>query len=333
MRPSSLLRTLSLKLISSKLSSSPVAPWPPVRTPFDRWIAAELDELRFPAFSRKTSAQWLSKALDLAVAALEMMARSEALAGPRLSAANRKLVEDYLEDVVDLLDACNGLRDRMEDIKEYTNLISTATHYLEGEHERGEGVIRRAMAALAACEAMEKRCAELKKCGSSLRKLGERIAAHGAPSCDETSTSAAADELHEALSGSRAVALLVIAATGIALSFRTRRGLPVVHSSKTAPWGAKLHELQKEVKEVFDARRRGGLVVLDELDAAASSARSLRDAISRRDRKELRVIVDLARRKCRESEERTRPLGEKVDELYRQLISIRVSLLGKLTET
>ncbi|CAL9099017.1 unnamed protein product [Musa textilis] len=333
MRPSSLLRTFSLKLISSKLSPSPVAPWPPVRTPFDRWIAAELDELRFPAFCRKTSAQWLSKALDLAVAALEMMARSVALAGPRLSAANRKLVEGYLEDVVDLLDACNGLRDRMDDIKEYTNLIATATHYLEGGHERGEGVIRRATAALAACEAMEKRCTDLKKCGSSLRKLGERIAAHGAPSCDETSTSAAADELHEALSGSRAVALLVVAATGIALSFRTRRGLPVVHSSKTAPWGAKLHELQKEVKEVFDARRRCGFVVLDELDAAASSARSLRDAISRRDRKELRIIVDLARRRCRESEERMRPLGEKVDELYRQLISIRVSLLGKLIET
>ncbi|WOL01580.1 hypothetical protein Cni_G10297 [Canna indica] len=314
MRPSSLLRTFSLNLISTKLSPSPVAPWPPVRTDFDRWLTSELAELRLVPFScgRYTSSLWLCKALDVAVAAQEMTAEFIASAGGRLSAttADRKLVDGYLEDVVELLDSCNGLRERLEDIEKYSGFISTALRYLEGRHERSEGAVRRAAAALAACEAMERRCAELEKCGSGLRKLGEKIAAydHAPPPSDQTRSS----ELQELLCGSRAVALLVVAALGIAVSFKTRRGLPVVQSSKAGPWGAKLHELHREVKEEFDKKRRGGLVVLDELDVAAGSARGLRDAIARRDLGEMRMLVELARRRGRELEERVRPLGEKL---------------------
>ncbi|XP_010910782.2 protein BPS1, chloroplastic-like [Elaeis guineensis] len=336
MRPSSLLRTISCKLPAS-FSHSPVTPWPPARTAFDRWLTSELDELRSNPFSldRFATAAWLSKALDLAVAVQHFTTKSIAGAhATNSSAIDRKMIDNYLDDDVELLDACNGLRERMDAIKQYVDRLSIALHWLEGEHEPSETSIKRAREALELCQLMEKRCSELEKCRSNLRRLGEKlvIITQSARPCEDVSNPRA--QLHEVLSGSRMVALLVAGMLGIALSFKPRRGIPSVQPCRsTASWMSSLHELQKEVREEFDRRRRrDGLVGLDELDAMAMAARSLGEIISRRGRgDQLKVAVDVFKRRCEEMERRVWPLEGKLDELYRQLIGIRVALLGMLT--
>lgn len=346
MRPSGSLlqRTLSLRLtLSHKLSPSPVSPWPPVRTAFDRWLMTELDELRLVPFSvsRYTSGHWLAKALDLTFASQRMTVRLLAApAGQSTTHGDRELIEGYADGVVELLDACNGLRERMGELGKYTGSMYVASHYLDQDprKERISSSVagRRATVALAECEATEKRCAELDKPRDfNLRKLGEKIAdnAELAPRNHQASTDASLAELREALSGTLAMTQLAVAVTGIAISFKTRRKLPAVQPGRQASgWGGKLQDLHKAVKEEFEKRRRGGAAVLDELEAAASCVRSLRRAVAHGDGREVGTSVRLARRSGPELEERMRSLGQKVDQVYRQLIRIRVMLLDKLTQ-
>ncbi|XP_074565095.1 uncharacterized protein LOC141821625 [Curcuma longa] len=348
MRPScSLLRrTSSLRLtLSPKLAPSPVAPWPPVRTAFDRWLMSELDELRLVPFSvsRYTSGNWLAKALDLTFAVQRMTVRLLATpAGQSATHGDRKLIEGYADGVVELLDACNGLRERMGELRKYTGSLYAASHFLDQDprQERiSSGVAARATVALAECEATEKRCDELDKLRDfNWRKLGEEIAGNAevlAPAHNhQASTDASTAELREALSGTLAMTQLAVAATWIAVSFKTRRGLPAVQQPgrQASGWTGKLRDLHKAVKEEFEKRRRGGAAVLDELEAAAFCVRSLRRAVAHGDGREVGMSVRLARRSGPELEERTRSLGQKVDQVYRQLIRMRVMLLDKLTQ-
>lgn len=338
-----LQRTLSLRLtLPHKLSPSPVSPWPPVRTAFDRWLMSELDELRLVPFSvsRYTSGHWLAKALDLTFAAQRMTVRLLAApAGQSTTHGYRELIEGYADGVVELLDACNGLRERMGELRKYTGSMYVASHYLDQDprQERiSSGGAGRVTVALAECKATEKRCAELEKLRDfNLRKLGEKIAdnAEPEPRNHQASTDASPAELREALSGTLAMTQLAIAVTGIAISFKTRRRLLAVQPGRQASgWGGKLQDLHKAVKEEFEKRRRGGAAVLDELEAAASCVRSLRRAVAHGDWREVGTSVRLARRSGPELEERMRSLGQKVDQVYRQLIRIRVMLLDKLTQ-
>ncbi|KAG6479810.1 hypothetical protein ZIOFF_063284 [Zingiber officinale] len=333
-----LQRTLSLR---PKFAPSPVSPWPPVRTAFDRWLMSELDELRLVPFSvsRYTSGHWLAEALDLTFAAQRMTVRLLATpAGRTATHGDRQLIEGYADGVVELLDACNGLRERIGELRKYTGSMYVASHYLDKDprQERiSSGVAGRATVALAECEATEKRCDELDKLRDfNLRKLGEKIAGNAEPAARDHQASADAStaELREALRGTLAMTQLAVAATWIAVSFNARRGLPAAQPGRQASgWGGKLRDLHKAVKEEFEKRRKGGAAVLDELEAAASCVRSLRRAVARGAGREVGLSVRLARRSGRELEERMRSLGQSVDQVYSQLIRMRVMLLDKLT--
>uniref|UniRef100_K3ZLW3 Uncharacterized protein n=1 Tax=Setaria italica TaxID=4555 RepID=K3ZLW3_SETIT len=157
-KPSTLLRSFSSRLSTRLLPSPAVAPWPPVRSAYDRWLAAELDELRADPLAPCTSAAWLARALTLAGAGID-----------------RKTIDECIEDAAELLDACAALRDRLDALRSYATATRVALHWLEGHG--AEAAARRAADAFAECEAVERRCgrgAELAKCGSNLCKLGER---------------------------------------------------------------------------------------------------------------------------------------------------------------
>ncbi|BAT13379.1 Os11g0241000 [Oryza sativa Japonica Group] len=169
-KPSTLLRSLSTRL-STRLAPSPaVAPWPPVRSAYDRWLAAELDELRAGAGAPLAApccagAAWLARALALASAAQRRLV-SSASAGAGAGAGvgiDRKSVDECVEDAAELLDACAGLRDRLEMIRGYVSSMRVALHWL-GDGAAAVTARRRAAAAFAECEAVERRCgAELAK--------------------------------------------------------------------------------------------------------------------------------------------------------------------------
>ncbi|CAD6257566.1 unnamed protein product [Miscanthus lutarioriparius] len=344
-KSSALLRSFYSRL-STRLapSSSPaVAPWPPVRTAYDRWLAAELDELRAdPLTTPFTSAAWLGRALCLAAAAQRRLVASSAsetaATGPASTGTigiDGKTVDECVEDTAELLDACAGFRDRLDMLRTYATATRVALHRLEGGHGGCETAARRAAAAFAECEAVERRCgAELAKCGSSLRKLGERALLHakhhpsGAPGAHD-----------EALSGARALALLAVGALGSALAFRPRRAVSGVVASHAAgggggggkavvaQWECALQEVQRHVRAEYDRRRKDGVPCMAELDAAMAAGRAVRCAVAGGRRCYPETVAAAARRRCDELEETVAVLEEKLDELRRELIAVRMVLM------
>ncbi|KAF7048024.1 hypothetical protein CFC21_056847 [Triticum aestivum] len=322
-KPSTLLRSLSTRL-SARLAPSPaVAPWPPVRSAYDRWLAAELDELRADPIAPCTSAAWLGRAIGLAVAAQRQLVAS-ASAAPA-AGIDRKTIDECVEDTVELLDACAGLRGRLDLIRSYASSMCIALHWLEG---RGEGATarRRAAAAFAECEAVERRCgAELAKCGSNLRKLGERALHTRHPSGGRA-------QCEESLAGARATALLAVGALGVALAFRSRRAVPgIAHAGGgkggAVPWECALQEVQKHVKDEYERRRKEGVPCMAELDAAAADGRTVKSALTTGGRHLSETAVAAAKRRCDELEDKVSVLEESIGELHRELISVRMVLL------
>lgn len=333
-KPSTLLRSLSTRL-STRLAPSPaVAPWPPVRSAYDRWLAAELDELRAGAGAPLAApfcagAAWLARALALASAAQRRLV-SSASAGAGAGAGvgiDRKSVDECVEDAAELLDACAGLRDRLEMIRGYVSSMRVALHWL-GDGAAAVTARRRAAAAFAECEAVERRCgAELAKCGSNLRKLGERALTHAKQQQQQQRHGDA--QADEALAGARAAALLAIGALGAALAFRPRRAVSVgVAPPAGAPWECALQEVQRQVKEEYERRRKEGVPCMAELDAAAAAGRAVQRAVAAgRPCPDAAAVVAAARRRCDELEEKVFVLDEKVGELHRELIGVRMVLL------
>lgn len=333
-KPSTLLRSLSTRL-STRLAPSPaVAPWPPVRSAYDRWLAAELDELRAGAGTPLAApfcagAAWLARALALASAAQRRLV-SSASAGAGAGAGvgiDRKSVDECVEDAAELLDACAGLRDRLEMIRGYVSSMRVALHWL-GDGAAAVTARRRAAAAFAECEAVERRCgAELAKCGSNLRKLGERALTHAKQQQQQQRHGDA--QTDEALAGARAAALLAIGALGAALAFRPRRAVSVgVAPPAGAPWECALQEVQRQVKEEYERRRKEGVPCMAELDAAAAAGRAVQRAVAAgRPCPGAAAVVAAARRRCDELEEKVFVLDEKVGELHRELIGVRMVIL------
>ncbi|CAO2152470.1 unnamed protein product [Urochloa humidicola] len=322
-KPSALLRSISSRL-PTRLSPSPaVAPWPPVRSAYDCWLAAELDDLRTAPC---TSAAWIGRALSLAVAAQRRLVAS----APEKTAAggiDRKTADECVDDTEELLDACAGVRDRLDMLRGYAAATRVALHWLEGAAHGaagGEVAARRAAVAFAECDALERRCGagELAKSLSNLRKLGERAAGGGGG--------------EEELSGARAVALLAVGALSAALAFRPRRavsGVVAAHratggKAATAQWECELQEVQSQVREEYERRRKDGVPYMAELDAMVAAARAVRCAVTG-GRRCPEAVLAAARRRCDEMEEAVAAFEEKVGELHRELIAVRMVLLER----
>jgi hypothetical protein len=324
-KPSTLLRTISSRL-STRLAPSPaaVAPWPPVRSAYDRWLAAELDGLRADPLAPCTTAAWLGRALGLAVAAQRRLVIASASSETTAAAGgvDRKTVDECVDDTAELLDACAGLRDRLDMLRSYGVATRVALRWLEGGHG-SEAAARRAAAAFAECEAVERRCggAQLSKCASSLRKFGERALLH-------------ARQDDEELSGARALALLAVGALGAALAFRPRRAVPgVAHRAGSggkpvAQWECELQEVQRHVREEYDRRRKDGVPCMAELDAAAAANRAVRCAVAG-GRRCPETLAATARRRCDELDETVSALEEKIGELHKELIAVRIVLMER----
>lgn len=239
---------------------------------------------------------------------------------------DRSWVEHYLHDAVELLDACNTLREEMEATVQYTRLLALALHCLKGDSKPTESALARAQLVLISCQrTKERRCTKLKKCTSRLRKVGER------KKTPRGESGLYKSEFHEVLGASKAMGVVVCGVLSTFLTLRRRRGgVGVTHLVRADSWASSLHELRKVVEG-----RKGGGPVLDELRSTVEMARELRGLIKRPGGEvcgwELRERVEGLGRKSGELEEGIRKFEGRVNELYRHLISIRVALLGLLS--
>ncbi|KAK9161962.1 hypothetical protein Syun_002864 [Stephania yunnanensis] len=346
-----------MKIPARSSATATVAPWP-CRSSFDECLIEKLEILMCHhdhdhECTNYSSASWLTSALETSIAVQKMTIESilqNNNGSCDVQDGDRKAVDEFVEDVVELLDSCNRLRDRLESVQKYIDSLRTVLHCLDGRYceEPSEAMLGRARAGLECCETMERRCAMLDKCSSGLRKLAEKIIAQGAtlPSCGSKtliSTSSSSietpcSELPAILSGSKAISMLTCGVFDIALSFKSKRGLPVIQHANTTAWSSCLQGLHKELKEEIEKRRRSSNVVFNELREVVSAAKNLRDLVNfpwhenEARRVELRTSVQEVRRTCDVLEEGIRPFEGRINELYRNLISTRVALLDLLSQ-
>lgn len=317
MRPSSLLRTISSKL-PARFSPPPVAPWPPVRTVFDDFLVSELDNLRQFTHSL-TSSSWLCRALDIAITAQRMSAMSLL---PCAIEIEKKSVEKYYKDSADLLDACNCLRQRIYVIRSYLRNSESALRWLEftDDVELSSSLFKKALCALECCEENERQFVELEKTKKKFDYCCAQKELVAEP---------------EALIGAGVVAMFVVGVFDGVFSFKGRRRLEVSLECERLPWMHALNEVCKQVKDEVEKRRKGGSVVLDELRELVLVVKALRELVCLRVEKgkecgrEMKKVMDLVRRRCGELKEMMEVLEGRVDELYRELIEVRMVFLER----
>ncbi|GLJ17448.1 hypothetical protein SUGI_0303780 [Cryptomeria japonica] len=326
---------LSFHSRSSPSTIYPTTDAHPERESQDTHLLADLQRLH--EFGNYLSAGWLQKALEMCLS----MHREVQQIFPQIRQAvqrqNSKWMDETLDDTVKLLDVCNALREYMRDIKQYQEKLHLVIHMLNGPI--GPWQLGRARIALGSlCELPAKATeppqnkSRLENCSSVLRRMGGKLAAP-----------CAGGELVEPIHAAMDLTVFVCDLLLVALSFRSRRSLPLPCSGHST-WGGALQALQLKVKEEVDKRRNKGIVcvLLDELFAVESASQSVNDLLKRflnsksvplkeAQDLELRQSVVCLKNCVAELEDGMAFIESQINELFEVIIGGRMALLDALT--
>lgn len=320
--PSALLGSLPFQ---PRAPPSAVAPLPE-KTRFDERLTAELDTLQPQP---QQGGDGLIRLLDASIAtqkiALEMFVKI-----PYRDDADRRALEDYLESNVEILDACSYFVDRIEIVKKYLDSLRVVVRLVDGSFEPSEMARTRALEHLESCRGIERKCkGESNKNGSRLRRMWkQKLKAHDD---DET-------ELSEIMCGSKAMALMACRFLELGLSFDAKRRLPRRTESQrptSSCWLKILQELVNQAEgsaKILQKRRSGSCLVMSELKETVNSARNLQEQIKGKREKEIKSAVEGLKRSCRGLGNGVEIIEEKVKDLYKNLIDVRMALLGILSQ-
>nr|GME18691.1 protein BPS1, chloroplastic-like [Ipomoea batatas] len=333
-----MLANLSLRLSSS---SSLVLPFP-IQTLFNQQLTSNLKTLLLSSSSPNDcvmTVSFLAHALDALVATQKLAHQSLPTSSTLAQPSDREAIERYLEEnSIDLLDACNGLGDKLDNVSEFVKSLRLALHCLEAPTSIA---VARANKLLQSCQAMgrESSCKMMTNSTiSSLIPSFKRIIQHQRMNSRATKNRYdVRSELEEILDGSSVVTSTIFEILDSALSFKLkhRNGHnTTVRISRAATsyssyhsWLSLLQELRnnlkKETKKSLQVR---------ELQNTVWLAQELRqELMGSQDCSKLRVRVEELKRSCDELENGLKPLQGKVKEVYRYLICVRMGLLEKLS--
>ncbi|KAL9248163.1 hypothetical protein vseg_021518 [Gypsophila vaccaria] len=328
MRSPSFVRSISSKLSMARgATTSRVAVAPlPEQSRFSEVVTVRLDGLRPSDPDCGVSSSWLVDVLDVIIGsqivAEESLSNNNSLIS--LSNVGRDMIDDYLEDNVELLDACNGLVEKMSVIQKYVDFLRSTIHLIDGNFERSSvTTMVRAQEIFRQCSELEGRCATLDKCSPKLNKLvGKKATQMSHNDMQE-------EELHEVLSGSKEIASMGCHLLQRALSFKSRQGSMKMRSKLPTAWSSSLNELKMTMNENAERRKKCAPWMMKELEIMVTDAKTLHDQV-----KSQIGNVDIVslKRSCEALEEGIIPLEERVSELYKHLISIRMTLLSILSQ-
>eukprot|EP01018_Ginkgo_biloba_P023955 Gb_18313 [translate_table: standard] len=320
----------------------------PLLSAFENRLSSQLQSLQVSDPSSYLTAEWFHQALDVSLSANYHMEKLFPQIQEAVLDENCKWVNEHLDDTVKLLDACNVLRESISDIKQYEASVQLAIHCLEGKGNFSAGQLVRARNGLGnILEAMKKESHyisgaqvqqrhKLEKCSSMLRRMAEKL---GTPTVANSSTKG---NFLDAIYGSKAATVFVCGALVAALSFKSKRSLPMPHVGQYV-WSSSLLNLHHKVKEEVDRRRtKGARALLQELDQVDSEVRSLYDLANRFitcksiplnevQALELKQSVQNLKKCTVHLEEGMGVFEKQVNEMFRVLITSRMALLDILS--
>jgi hypothetical protein len=286
-----------------QLAPAAVVPLPE-ETQFDRELTAELDTLGGEVE--------LVQLLDAAITTQKIALDSLGNISYRDDSSDRVNVDKYLEDNVEILDVCNYFVEKIENINEYVDTLKMVVHLVDnGGVKSNKIATKRAMELLdsSSIKSVEKRsCKGLKKL------LSQKL-------CHET-------DMSEIMCGSKAMTLMCLRFLEIGLSFDSKSGkLPMMKLSQptSSSWLRLLNELEASVEEKKLKKNRSTL-----LKQTVDAARELKEQI--KGEKEIKSCVEKLKKSSKELEDVVEVIDERVKDLYKCLIHVRMTLLGILSQ-
>ncbi|OIT01985.1 hypothetical protein A4A49_20748 [Nicotiana attenuata] len=333
MRPSRILRSLSSRL----LNSSVVVPLP-IQSTFNQRLTKNLNTLQSLEAPCINTTNFLFHLLDVSTATQDLA--QESLRNVSLQDSDREIVEEYLEGNATLMDACNSLLDKVDNIGKYVELVRISIHSLECckfDQPINPMALARAKQGLISCESFERKCKEIMtKSNSGLKKLSVKFA-QCMTSSQITGTRKQryfVSDVEEILSGSSVVTTMLCDIVSVALSFKSKHKLNTTQSGSTASsssaWLHPLHELQMKIKEEKE-KNNGDNVLFSEFQRIFRLTQSLTQKLKTQNQNDVIMMVAELKRSCEEVDEGLKSFEGKIKELHRFLISIRMSLLRTLS--
>ncbi|KAK2402235.1 hypothetical protein QL285_051772 [Trifolium repens] len=291
-----------------QLAPAAVVPLPE-ETQFDRELTAELDTLGGEVE--------LVQLLDAAITTQKIALDSLGNISYRDDSSDRVNVDKYLEENVEILDVCNYFVEKIENINEYVDTLKMIVHLVDNGGVRSNKIAtKRAMELLdsSSIKSVEKRssCKGLKKL------LSQKL-------CHET-------DMSEIMCGSKAMTLMCLRFLEHGLSFDSKSGkLPMMKLSQptSSSWLRLLNELGKQAEASVEEKKlkknRSSL-----LKQIVDAARELKEQI--KGEKEIKSCVEKLKKSSKELEDVVEVIDERVKDLYKCLIHVRMTLLGILSQ-
>ncbi|WJX19026.1 hypothetical protein P8452_08762 [Trifolium repens] len=290
-----------------QLAPAAVVPLPK-ETQFDRELTAELDTLGGEVE--------LVQLLDAAITTQKIALDSLGNISYRDDSSDHVNVDKYLEDNVEILDVCNYFVEKIENINEYVDTLKMVVHLVDnGGVKSNKIATKRAMELLdsSSIKSVEKRsCKGLKKL------LSQKL-------CHET-------DMSEIMCGSKAMTLMCLRFLEHGLSFDSKSGkLPMMKLSQptSSSWLRLLNELGKQAEASVEEKKlkknRSSL-----LKQIVDAARELKEQI--KGEKEIKSCVEKLKKSSKELEDVVEVIDERVKDLYKCLIHVRMTLLGILSQ-
>lgn len=337
MRPSAILRKLISFKIPARLAASPAVAPLPVTTPFDQQLTAELRTLlRYSQDSSYliNSSGWLLHALEASTAThkIAMHSLSSVLGDDHYS--DRIAIDEYLDNSVEMLDACNYLSEQIEVIRKYLDSLKLVSKALQPGRATSCSLAR-ARRLLDSCEAIERTNNDSHSLIFYKQGLFKKLLSY----TTRQQTNNNESDLKEILTASRVVASWVLVCGILQLSFCFKSSssphllfpsATTQRSTSSSSWVGALNDLQKEMNEKSKKLPRHCFVMM-ELRETMMAARDFKNQLQKGNELKFRQVVEELKRRCGEAEEAVEGLERLVKELYSQLISVRMVLLGMLS--
>ncbi|KAK8958189.1 hypothetical protein KSP40_PGU020835 [Platanthera guangdongensis] len=283
---------------------------------------------------RHISADHLSEVLDAALDAQKMGMKQAISPNTALTESDCHFINCYLDSTILLLDACSALQLRLENIRRCIGSIPIGLHCLEGEHEPSRAVLQKAASALeSSCVMVSRYGRETEISMPNLRSSGKKLRSAYQDTNDQISP-----EFYRALSGSWTVAVLAVGEINSAISLGSK-STNLQHTAK--PQKMLKNELSKKMK--LFPKKMDEIMSMEELKEVDIVARTLLKLVlalqkaggsggSIIRRMAVKAVAEKLRMKTDQLEKTLPELKEKIGELYRLIIALRMSILGLQSE-
>lgn len=299
------------------------------------------------------SLSWLHDAVDLVLDTFSQI--SNQLPKITYSEKERVLLEWYLEDTLNLLDVCNGLKEVLGYVQRYIMLMQyaarTGLDLSDASVEELPSKLSHVQKALAkSAEFMHSRVEEnirhnegrskLETCSSMLRRMVEPASGFSL-----NSKRAASNGLSDDMNAAKILVVFVCSVLAIALSVKPKRRLSQLPVADEPNWLESLQALQKNVKKFTDdGIDHGKVAFLRELDAVRVESDQLSEKINKSLKQEsasaeMGILMDslIISSECEklskdsdELQKGLRVLQQYMDDLFRRLVLIRGDFLDAL---